>query len=193
MAGSDGSTSRARMIASTAKLVARQGLAGTGFARVIQESGAPRGSIYHHFPGGKAELAEEAVRFVGQRTEATIRSLPAESAADTMADFVDLWRSVVLRGDGSGCAVAGSVLDVDSADERSAALLDVAHDIFSSWSAALAERFASAGLSEEAAAALATSALASMEGALILSRAAGGPGPLEVVGDQLAVLARAAS
>ena len=53
---------RTRMIVSATELFREHGYSGTGFRDVVEHSGAPRGSIYHHFPGGKAELAEEAVR-----------------------------------------------------------------------------------------------------------------------------------
>jgi AcrR family transcriptional regulator len=51
------SDSRNRMIQSAALLFREHGYSGTGFRDVIEHSGAPRGSIYHHFPGGKEELA----------------------------------------------------------------------------------------------------------------------------------------
>ena len=50
--------SRTRMIASAAELFREQGYSATGFRDVVEHSGAPRGSIYHHFPGGKAQLAQ---------------------------------------------------------------------------------------------------------------------------------------
>src|SRR5439155_3098484 len=55
------SDSRERMLGSAVQLLREQGYTGTGFRDVIAHSGAPRGSIYHHFPGGKVQLAEEAV------------------------------------------------------------------------------------------------------------------------------------
>src|SRR3712207_8589123 len=43
-----------------------RGVQGTSFADVLEHSGAPRGSIYHHFGGGKTQLAEEATRWAGE-------------------------------------------------------------------------------------------------------------------------------
>ena len=57
------SDARARMIQSQALLQRERGVAGTALPDVIEHSGAPRGSIYHHFPNGRAELAEEATQF----------------------------------------------------------------------------------------------------------------------------------
>src|SRR2546423_14603501 len=58
-------TSRDRMIVSAALLLREKGLTGTSFGDVIDHSGAPRGSIYHHFPDGKAQLVQEAMRYAG--------------------------------------------------------------------------------------------------------------------------------
>src|SRR5437588_7959739 len=59
------SDTRERMVRSAAYLFRERGVSGTAFSDVIAHSGAPRGSIYHHFPGGKLQLAEEAVRYIG--------------------------------------------------------------------------------------------------------------------------------
>ena len=58
-------TSRERMIRSAAQLFCEQGISGTSFNDVIEHSGAPRGSIYHHFPAAKAQRAEGTTRWAG--------------------------------------------------------------------------------------------------------------------------------
>src|SRR5215212_7637164 len=70
--------SRRRMIRSAALLFRRKGVDGTAFSDVIAHSGAPRGSIYHHFPGGKAELAEEATRYAGEYVASSLAAALAE-------------------------------------------------------------------------------------------------------------------
>src|SRR5213592_836972 len=85
-----------------------RGVDGTAFSDVIERSGAPRGSIYHHFPGGKAELAGEAVDYVG--------GLARDAIADPLDDgdpvralraFVELWRADFERSGGrAGCPIA---------------------------------------------------------------------------------------
>jgi TetR/AcrR family transcriptional repressor of lmrAB and yxaGH operons len=55
------SNSRARIVRSAAALFGSRGLSGTSFSDVLADSGAPRGSIYHHFPRGKKQLAEDAI------------------------------------------------------------------------------------------------------------------------------------
>ena len=58
------------MIVSAALLIRERGVEATSFSDVIDHSGAPRGSIYHNFPGGKAQLVEEATRYAGDFTAA---------------------------------------------------------------------------------------------------------------------------
>src|SRR3954462_12739303 len=60
------SDARRRMIESAAVLFRERGVQGTSFSDVLAHSGAPRGSIYHHFQGGKTQLAEEATRWAGE-------------------------------------------------------------------------------------------------------------------------------
>src|SRR3989440_11061505 len=60
--------SRQRMIETAALVMRERGVEATSFSEVLARSGAPRGSIYHHFPGGKAQLIEEATRYAGEFT-----------------------------------------------------------------------------------------------------------------------------
>lgn len=55
------SDSRERMVLSAAALLREHGASATSIDRVLAHSGAPRGSVYHHFPGGRAQLIDEAV------------------------------------------------------------------------------------------------------------------------------------
>jgi AcrR family transcriptional regulator len=53
------------MVLSAAALLREYGANATSIDRVLAHSGAPRGSVYHHFPGGRAQLIEEAVALAG--------------------------------------------------------------------------------------------------------------------------------
>ena len=53
--------SRSRMIEAAFELFRKRSYHATAFSDVVQESGAPRGSIYFHFPGGKQQLAREVI------------------------------------------------------------------------------------------------------------------------------------
>src|SRR5437870_12102043 len=100
--------SRERMVRSAASLIRTRGVNATSFSDVLADSGAPRGSIYHHFPEGKRQLAEDAMRWTSERVLAHLRAGAPTSPSDVLERFIDLWRQVVVTSGGSaGCVVAG--------------------------------------------------------------------------------------
>ena len=60
------------MVEATITLMRHSGLSGAGINEIIRESGAPKGSIYHYFPGGKQQIAQEALDSYSQRVLAFI-------------------------------------------------------------------------------------------------------------------------
>ena len=175
--------SRARMVRSAAALISSRGMTATSFSEVLLDSGTPRGSIYHHFPYGKQQLAEDAIRWTSERVLARQRACPATTPPQVLAWFIDMWRQVVQTSSGStGCVVAGVAIDTGTGEE---ALITLVRETFRSWITLLTAQLETAGLPTDRAAALATTALAGMEGALILCRAEGTSAPLEAVAAQL--------
>ena len=134
-------SSRVSMISSAAALIGAHGLSGTSFSDVLADSGAPRGSIYHHFPGGKRQLAGDVIEWTSGQILGYMRACPADTAEGVLAWFVDLWRQSVLASGGcGGCPVAGVAMDAD--DEE---LTAAARAAFASWTALLAEQLAGDG------------------------------------------------
>jgi len=177
------SSSRASMIRSAAALFGSRGLSGTSFSDVLTHSGAPRGSIYHHFPDGKKQLAEDAIGWTSEQVLGHLRASPGGAASDVLAWFIDLWRQSVLASDGScGCPVAGVAVDTGATADH---LIDAARDAFSSWTSLLASQLQAAGVPAHRAAPIATTALAAMEGALLLCRAERSSLPLEATAQEL--------
>ncbi|HEX4353909.1 MAG TPA: helix-turn-helix domain-containing protein, partial [Polyangiales bacterium] len=88
-------TPRERMVLAAAALLSERGVAGTSFAEVIEKSGAPRGSIYHHFPEGKDALTAEAIALVGQHVLARIRRRDEATPKQVVEGFVVAWREVL--------------------------------------------------------------------------------------------------
>lgn len=159
---------RGEMIRGAAELLAARGVQGTSFSDVLAHTGAPRGSIYHHFPGGKDELVVAAARSVGEGVTMLLDALEASSPAKVVDAFVDGWRSVLVAGDfDRGCAVAASCLGSDPSDD----LRTVSGEIFRAWRAALARALVRAGAARRQADDLAALCLAAVEGALIVGRA----------------------
>jgi AcrR family transcriptional regulator len=177
------SDSRERMVRSAASLIRSRGLNATSFSDVLADSGAPRGSIYHHFPEGKEQMAEDAIRWTSERLLAHLRGGVASTPADVLTRFIDMWRKVVVASRGSaGCVVAGVAIDTDAGD---AGQIDLVRSTFRSWIALLAEQLGAVGVRADRATSIALTTVAGMEGALILCRAEGNVKPLDTVAGEL--------
>jgi TetR/AcrR family transcriptional repressor of lmrAB and yxaGH operons len=178
--------SRASMVRSAASLIGSQGVTATSFSEVLADSGAPRGSIYHHFPEGKNQLARDAIRWTSDRVLAYQSAVTPTSATEVLERFISMWRQVVVtsRG-GSGCVVAGVAIDTDMSSGDGEGLIAVVRDTFRSWIALLASQLGAVGVAADQARAIAQATVAGMEGALILCRAEGDVEPLETVAAQL--------
>ena len=164
--------SRSRMISAAAELFRQRGYHATTFSDVVRDSGAPRGSTYFHFRGGKAELAREAIARAGDEVEELVAQA-ARHAADPASLIGALAQIMAGRlqrsGYHSGCAIATMVLELAPRDEQFSAELDA---VFARWRAALITRLEPLGLAPGRAKVLADLTMSALEGALILSRAA---------------------
>jgi TetR/AcrR family transcriptional regulator, lmrAB and yxaGH operons repressor len=177
------SDSKAKMVRSAASLIRTRGMSATSLSDVLADSGAPRGSIYHHFPEGKDQLAEDAIKWTSERVLAHQRTCLATTPAGVLDCFIDMWRQVVVASGGrAGCVVAGVAIDTAPGG---LGLMAVVRATFQSWVDLLAEQLQATGVPSERATSIALATLASMEGALILCRAEGNSGPLERVAAEL--------
>ena len=158
---------RQRMIDSAAVLVARHGSRGTSFSEVLEASGAPRGSLYHHFPQGKEQLVDAAVAAAGERSLALLADLEGAPAVEVASRFLGMWRALLTANDyGVGCAVAAVTVDAESD-----VLLERAGRVFRAWRSRLAELLAAGGVGDDRAASLAALLIATSEGGVLLARA----------------------
>ena len=174
--------SRERMVRSAASLIAQRGVSATSFSDVLADSGAPRGSIYHHFPDGKHQLAQDAVRWTSDRVLAHQAAGEFATPRDVLERFIDMWRQVVLSSRGTtGCVVAGVAIDSGADD----GLIEVARETFRAWAGLLAEQLERLGIPAARARSIGLTTLAGMEGALILCRAEGSVDPLNAVAADL--------
>ncbi len=183
----DGST-RARFIETMAQLLERQGYYGTGLNEVVQESGAPKGSLYYYFPGGKEELAAEAIADQGRRVADYIRGElakvedPVEAIYGLMAM---MGRNMAASSWCTGGPITSVALETSVSNER---LRDACGDAYAAWEAAFREKLASSGCPQERADRLATVITAAMEGAIILARVRRCPDALNRVAAEIRVL-----
>jgi TetR/AcrR family transcriptional repressor of lmrAB and yxaGH operons len=183
------STTRDRMIAATARLLQRQGMAATGLTEVLEAAAAPRGSLYHHFPHGKNQLVAEAVRFSSARITRAIEAAMASPLPlpDAIRSFASFYETSLAGSDfRDGCPVATTALEASAlaAPEVEAACAEA----FAAWQEPIARRLIAEGHPPDRAADLATLTIASLEGGLLLARSARSMQPLHTVASHLAAL-----
>jgi TetR/AcrR family transcriptional regulator, lmrAB and yxaGH operons repressor len=178
---------RQRMVRTAARLLRQQGYAATGWRQVVADSATPWGSQAHHFPGGKEQLAAEAVALSGASYE---RLLRAALASAHPADAVSAWAEAAATelessGWADGCPVATVALETAHSSDALAAACGAALE---TWRAALAQSIAGHGAAPAEASSLATLVLAGIEGALLIARASRDAEPIRTVGRELAAV-----
>jgi TetR/AcrR family transcriptional regulator, lmrAB and yxaGH operons repressor len=172
---------RQRMIDGAIALLATRGLEGTSFATVLARTGAPRGSVYHHFPGGKDELVAAAVERNLGRAIDLLDAAAGQSALAVAEVFLSAWRALLTQtGFRAGCALVAVTVGTDSA-----AIRQQAADAFRTWRDHLAGLLEQGGLTRDAAQRHAALLLSASEGAVVISRALGDLGTFEAVATSL--------
>ena len=177
---------RQRMVLSALYLIAERGVQGTSIADVLERSGAPRGSVYHHFPGGKDEIVGAAMEYMATDARVPLRALRGSDVAGIVTGFINLWRGVLTKSEfAAGCATAGVTVSGESETARAAA-----RKVFEVWIADLTELLEAAGVDPSKAADFAWMLFASTEGALVFARAEHSMRALDLVEQQLLASAR---
>ena len=172
---------RRRMVLSALQLIAERGVQGTSIADVLERSGAPRGSVYHHFPGGKDELVSAAMEYMATDARAPLLALRGSDIAGIVTGFTNLWRGVLTRSDfAAGCATAGVTVSGESETARAAA-----RKVFEVWIEDLTDLLEAAGAERSRAAGFAWMLFASTEGALVFARAEHSMRAVDLVEQQL--------
>jgi AcrR family transcriptional regulator len=168
---------RDRLLNGARKLLAEKGYAGMELRDVAERGKAPRGSIYHHFPGGKRQLAVEAAELEGAEIRAAIeRSLSECGLSETLTMFGEMFRRRVKdQPERLGCPVAAAAL----ARPEDPALAAAATEAFQSWEAPIVAALRDEGVAKKDAATFAGLVVSTVEGALIRARAAGDEAPLD--------------
>ncbi len=181
-------TVKQRMIREAAVALARKGLQRASFSEVLEAAGAPRGSLYHHFPGGKSELVLDALALTSERVTQGLDGVAGRPAAEVAERFFAIWRNVLALTDfGAGCAVAAVTVAAETP-----AQLDAAAAIFRAWRDKLAALLAAGGVEDGPARALAATLVSAAEGAVVLARAERAFEPFDLVAEALVASVRAA-
>lgn len=175
---------RAAMIDSAIGLIRRRGVAATSFSDVLADSGAPRGSVYHHFPGGKSQLVTEATRSAADRLDTAVRKvLEASDTPGALRALVQIWRRGLDAGDYAvGCPIVAAALGTEQGAR------EVAGATFESWCELIAGKLVTDGTEPPKARALAVLIVSALEGALVLAQAQRSAEPLDTVAAELAAL-----
>ena len=168
---------RARMVEGAVRLLATKGVEGTSFAEVLEATGSPRGSVYHHFPGGKPELLHAALDLASERGLAAMEATRGQPSEVVIERFLALWRGLLDRSHlSAGCAVV-AVTVASNADD----LLDHAGTIFRTWTELLTDLCVAGGMDMDSARQVAVTVIAATEGAVAMCRAERSKKPFEDV------------
>ncbi len=171
---------RERILYAAAELFRRQGYAGTGLNQIVAEAHAPFGSLYHHFPGGKQQLAEEVIRVGGaffQHLVTAVYDAEPNAEAAVRAVFSGAAETLAATDFQDACPIATIALDVASTND---ALRRAAAEVFEEWTTALTERLNDPDH--------ALAVLAALEGAFVLCRAQRTTRPMHAAGEMAAAL-----
>ena len=176
---------RERMVVSTALLIRERGAHSTAISDVLAHSGAPRGSAYHYFPGGRNQLLCEAVDYAADFIAAQIDA--ARDALEVLDVVFDGFRASLAESDyRAGCPVVAVAVEADNAPA-----LDRAAAAFTRWTESIRRRLEDDGVSHGRAEEIAMLLMTSLEGAIVVARATRDATPIDLVHRQLRAIVAA--
>ncbi len=165
------SSAREDMLSAAVELFRARGYEGVGVAELLEKSGAPRGSLYFHFPGGKEQIGSEVVERVGAEVAKRFRDLH-ESGVDLDTFIVRVFKTTAKeskeRDYTASCPMAAIATGFGSGNPKLAAAV---REAFGSWEKEIRIAAAARGMSEANAATIASAMLTAMEGAFVISKA----------------------
>ncbi|MFD3745603.1 TetR/AcrR family transcriptional regulator [Nocardia sp. NPDC058633] len=179
-------TTRERLVTAVAELMRVHGYSAITVKQITTAADAPMGSLYHHFPQGKLQIAAEALRSTGA---VYIQLLPLlmdpheDLRVAVPAAFDDAARTLAESGWMNMCpvgTVAGEIADSEPV------LREVAAEVVQDWIDRGTRYFVSRGVEESAARELILAMLAALEGAFILGRTLRSAEPLRAAGRAMA-------
>jgi AcrR family transcriptional regulator len=180
------STPRERMVVSAALLIRERGAQATAISDVLKHSGAPRGSAYHYFPGGRMQLLEEATDYAGAYIAGKISA--ADSAAALLDDLIGLYRAQLISTDyRAGCPIVAVTVEAGDPDspDRTTKVIERAAAAFALWTDLIGRLLVAEGMPAARAEEMAMLVTSSIEGAIVIARASRDVKPLDLVHRQL--------
>jgi TetR/AcrR family transcriptional repressor of lmrAB and yxaGH operons len=168
--GSKGSGTRDRMLQAMAEALESRGYAATGLNDIVGQAQAPKGSIYHHFPGGKEQLASAALRISGAvLAEQLGQALDAArgAAPGIQRIFAEMERRMTASNFTKGCPLMTTALETAGTCGE---VNSTCRQVFQDWVSIFAKFLMRCGYTERSALQLGESILSLLEGAIVLSR-----------------------
>lgn len=167
------SSAREDMLSAATELFRARGYEGVGVAELLEKAGAPRGSLYFHFPGGKEQIGAEVVERVGRNVAVRFRQLH-ESGVDLDTFIERIFKTTAKESKDrcykATCPMAVIAAEVDADNPKLAAAV---RDVFVSWEGEIAAAARARGMNAKSAEAFASALISAMEGAFIVSKAQG--------------------
>jgi AcrR family transcriptional regulator len=183
--------SKEKTLIAAANLFRRQGFHGTALQEILAAGGAPRGSLYFHFPGGKEEIGEAALTKAGEATRQGIARV-ADASESAEIFLMRLARRMASdleeSGFNDGCPIATTALETSAQSEVLGA---ATREAFQKWEREIARGLERFDIAPEVADRMATIVLSQLEGALLLARTYHDPTPLRRAEEALKLLLRA--
>lgn len=177
---------RQKMLDAALEVMRERGAAGVTVDEVLARSGAPRGSVYHHFPGGRAQLVDETLTYAGESFTGMLERAARNGADALLTRLVAFWTRVLEDSEfRAGCPILPTAGDAGSEGEE---LARKAADVLARWTSTIAAAFAAEGRAHADADVLATTVLSAISGAVGMCRAMRSIDPLFQVAEQLRAL-----
>jgi TetR/AcrR family transcriptional repressor of lmrAB and yxaGH operons len=161
---------RDKIVHAAALLFRRKGYAATGMNDIVTQSGAPKGSVYHYFPQGKEQIAVETVRYASGLVATTLAQLADEYAtpSDMVRAYGTLLCGWLAKSDyQDGCPITTTLLELSASSEPVA---EAGRSAFAAWKDIYQTKLTAAGVAKQRAESLASMAVTSFQGALILTK-----------------------
>jgi TetR/AcrR family transcriptional repressor of lmrAB and yxaGH operons len=161
---------RERILLAARTLFQRRGYFAVGTAEILIKARAPKGSMYHHFPGGKEEIAVAAVQAISRDMLAMLQKLEdrhicvAHMLRELAGGMVRWLRSSKWReGTILSSTATGAVPDLPQ-------LHAAIEEAFDQWRKRLIRLLVAEGWHRAKAGGMADLTIAATEGAMILAR-----------------------
>lgn len=175
---------RARAIDTAVRLFRLQGYTATGLTQILQESGAPKGSFYFHFPRGKTQLAEEAIdQYIAARIS-VLRAISANTTGDALIFVHQIFRTFAAEMVASdfqyGCLMQNLANELPALD---AELTKRVARGFVDSTELIAQHFRGCGFAPARASSTAAALVAALEGARTIARLECTPAAFDALAD----------